>query len=76
MLFREQQGCPTPIQNGHSFQHFSYLFQELVQSLQFGGQFIFGGLPCLKLELPLVKAFFLPLSVQILQVITFFEVSY
>ena len=30
----------------------------------------------LKLELPLVKAFFLPLSVQILQVITFFEVSY
>ena len=48
MLFLEQQGCPSLIQNGHSFQHFSYLFQEQVQSLQFGGHLIFGGLPCLK----------------------------
>ena len=58
----------SQIQNGHSFQHFSYPFLELVAGAIIAVWWSFdfwwsSMLRFLKFELPLVKAFFLPLSI-------------
>ena len=79
MLFLEQQEMPFSDSEWAFFSAFFISFSRIGAIIAVWWSFYFwwsSMFEVLKLELPLVKAFFLPLSVQSLQVITFLEVSY